>query len=324
MPNAIIVVGKSPNNIHVVAAKYTAVRLTEEGYTPNFINTMATDNQDVLKYHMQQAKPELVVTLDCAGFDLDLLGGDLFYNSLCCPARHILLRPPFVFDGALRKRMNFTMDFYALGKSEAEYLERNYRRVPYSKVVEPVMGKASPDRKERQLGIMIAGTYFNPETVYDNMCICAGAYADEFADMADRLLEGRTDIYAIADETRSGRILLSEKPDAAILAIEYARVRRLKDIADALIRINIPFAVCAPGWKENFNYTGLICISEQELMAEQLMQVYGMSAIVIDCNPGRPDICPVPAMMASACGAETMNVTKWSESDFYKKLLEIV
>lgn len=324
MPNAIIVVGQSENNIHIAAAKYTAAKLSQEGYTPSFINTMATDDKNVIKYHMQQAKPDLAVTFDCAGFDLELLGGDLFYNSLCCPAAHILLKPPFTYGDSLCKRMNFTMDFYTLGQSDAEYLRGNYRRVPYAKIVEPPIGKPSSDRRERQLGIVIAGSYDKPAEVYERMRLCAGTDADLFGKIADRLCEGRKSIYAIAVELGVGQEIFCRKPDAAMLAIEYARVMGLKNVADALIKINVPFAVCAPGWKENFSYSGLICISRQQFDAEQMIQVYGMSAIVIDCNPGKPDTYSVACMMASACGAEAVNVTEWKEADFYNRLRTLI
>ena len=159
MPNALIVVGPSQQNMHITAAKYAAADLTKAGYNVKFANTMATSDDNVLKYTMQQAAPDLLVTFDMAGFDLDILGGDLFYNSLCCPAVHVLFKRAEDYEPSYFKRMNFTMEFITLGERDSSYISDTYFRVPKVSAVKIPENAPGDDRLTRQLGIFIDGDY---------------------------------------------------------------------------------------------------------------------------------------------------------------------
>lgn len=157
MPNALIVVSRSKNNIHIPAAKYVASQLEGKGYKVSYVNMMATDDANVLKYHMQQAEPELLVTFDCAGFELELLGGDLFYNSLCCRAAHILFTNPHEYSDYLNKRMNFPMEFYVVSQEYVRIIEDNYKRVPKVHLIN-IPELVDANRLSRPLGIFLEGS----------------------------------------------------------------------------------------------------------------------------------------------------------------------
>lgn len=104
---------------------------TGAGYKVELINLDAVDNPMYVQAYIEKQKPDLLVTIDCAGFDLKLLGDDLFYNSLCIPAMHFLTKQPMEFSSELSERMNFTMEFYVMNEEHKIYIEQNFKRVPW-------------------------------------------------------------------------------------------------------------------------------------------------------------------------------------------------
>lgn len=100
------------------------------GHKVSLVNLDGSNDPLVIQTYIDQLKPELLMTIDGSGFDLNLLGDDLYYNSLCVPAMHFLTKDIKCFDEILNKRMNFNMSFYVEDIESKEYVEKNFRRVP--------------------------------------------------------------------------------------------------------------------------------------------------------------------------------------------------
>ena len=154
MPNALIIVKKRMDELHLPFAALAAGELRNKGYDVNVFDASAAAGE-VLKYHIQQSNPDYLVTFDCAGFDLRLMGGDLFYNSLCCPASHVLFQAPDEYGDSLGMRMNFTMDFYVFTDEDVEYIQNNFERVPY--VYRFGQYQAAPDCMGREIAVYVDG-----------------------------------------------------------------------------------------------------------------------------------------------------------------------
>lgn len=100
------------------------------GYEVSIINIDASDNPWYVQSYIENEKANLLITIDCSGFDLKLLGDDLFYNSLCIPAMHFLTNKPQTLENELSERMNFTMEFYVMSDEDKSYIEEKCWRVP--------------------------------------------------------------------------------------------------------------------------------------------------------------------------------------------------
>ena len=119
MKNALVVYEKSPERKEFPILLWADEYLKGMGYEPVYMDLGEGLEGDLYRYHMEQVKPEFLITLDLAGYSIELLGGDLFYNSLCCPALHILLKHPEEYGERLQARVNFNMTYLT---TEAEDL----------------------------------------------------------------------------------------------------------------------------------------------------------------------------------------------------------
>lgn len=100
------------------------------GHKVMLVNLDGSDDPLVIQNYIDQLKPQLLMTIDGAGFDLTLLGDDLYYNSLCIPAMHFLTKDIACFEEILAKRMNFNMNFYVDDIASKDYIEKRFWRVP--------------------------------------------------------------------------------------------------------------------------------------------------------------------------------------------------
>lgn len=56
--------------------------------------------------------PDLIITLDCAGFDMLTTSGSISYNSIPCRMAHVLLKKRELYSAYLNNRQNFSMYTY--------------------------------------------------------------------------------------------------------------------------------------------------------------------------------------------------------------------
>lgn len=121
------------NSVHQLQLAY-AKRLEQAfkymGHQVVLVNLDTANNPLYLQAYIKQENADLLVTIDCAGFELTLLGDDLFYNSLCIPAMHFLVKSPWQLADYLKQRMNFTMEYYTLYEGDKELIEKYFKRVP--------------------------------------------------------------------------------------------------------------------------------------------------------------------------------------------------
>lgn len=99
------------------------------GFEPKLLNLDASDNYVFIQHCIRAEKAQLLMTIDCVGFDLRLLGDDLFYNSLCIPAMHFVTGEPDNKKEELSMRMNFNMEFYCFNEDDTKYIVNNFHNI---------------------------------------------------------------------------------------------------------------------------------------------------------------------------------------------------
>lgn len=319
MSNAVIVVGKSPENIHMTAAGFAALWAENHGYTPRFINTAAVEDGDILKYHMQKAEPELLITFDCAGFNLKLLGGDLFYNSLCCKAVHVLFDRTVCYEKELSERMNFITKIITLGSEDAECALTNYIRVPEASVLNvseefgDYITKQEPFNKSVDIlipDVLIPKDYIMEEIhkiqSFEEEKICLG-----IIDFLHSCPNGN-----IYEEFEAS--VLGKNIGSVALAHQYIHMERLELIARTFINDGVPFLAPGDGWREVFTtQKAENFIHLDNYNADQKLELLKLSKTVIDVHPERPDICSVTANLAKFSKTNVIESVEWNPDRLY-------
>ena len=74
---------------------------------------MSVDESEHEKYaYVKNLCSDLIITLDCAGFDMLTTGNTLSYNTLPCYMAHVLTKNDTTFNRYFEYRQNFSMITY--------------------------------------------------------------------------------------------------------------------------------------------------------------------------------------------------------------------
>lgn len=255
---ALVVFGESKYNMHVYAAQKAADILQKSGYTVVYVNTLATEDHNILQYFMQNEHPDYVVTFDCSGFDLELLGDDLFFNSLCCPMAHVLLSSPLDYIEFLGKRMNFVMDFYMQYDSEIEFVKEYFPRVPEVKKYDFCTGSTVDSNVLRDIDILIPSTYCPHELIMEQI----NQLPDVFSGICNKLAtecinKPGSDVFKLLPAILRDIGFNASKEDIVSLmslvvpVLNYVKMYFVDKIVRNLLSCGLCVTVCGEGW-ENF------------------------------------------------------------------------
>jgi len=114
---ALIVINESDSqDVHKMAAK--AEKYLRGRYETKLMK-VSEDGGFPLQNTIGVYAPDYLVTYNLAGFDLRLIGGDLFYNSLGCRASHVLTDPVESYGDRLSVRVNMDWE-YVIARAEDE------------------------------------------------------------------------------------------------------------------------------------------------------------------------------------------------------------
>ena len=100
-------------------------------------------------YGLRRLNPELLITVNLAGFELTTLCDGILYNLLDCKSLHLLTERNLNNEKLLTKQLSISMFFFCWGESFYEYLSAAYPNIPFLRSVEQLLPKAgnfsSPD-----------------------------------------------------------------------------------------------------------------------------------------------------------------------------------
>lgn len=112
-------------------------------YMADLLETAASEYGEVQVFDMAQGKPlhekyyalaesgcELLLTLDCAGFELRTENDTLSYNNFGCRMAHILLRSIQEYREELRQQMNFSMFVFSMKEGDVRSIREGYPNIP--------------------------------------------------------------------------------------------------------------------------------------------------------------------------------------------------
>lgn len=79
--------------------------------------------------------PDLLITVDLAGFEQCTLTDNVAYNLLGCRQFHLLLHRELPNENYLYRPLNIAMFFYCAGADYCDYLRQRYPDLPYLKML---------------------------------------------------------------------------------------------------------------------------------------------------------------------------------------------
>lgn len=92
--------------------------------------------------------PDLLLTIDLAGFDRETLTDNIAYNLLDCKQVHVISKLGLANERYLGKALSIAMFFACAGEEQKAYLLKKYTHIPWLKCVEKWKGEASVLEKE--------------------------------------------------------------------------------------------------------------------------------------------------------------------------------
>lgn len=206
------------------------------GHEVSVLNIDGEENPLYVQAYLSNEKADLLVTIDCAGFELKLLGDDLFYNSLCIPSMHFLTKEPVNFAEELKERMNFTMEFYVNSDEDEDYIMQHFKRVPCAHSVSGFFDRGMIEN------------YIPSEKIIENVNSFAKVFVDIFINAVETKEKDRTaDNWTILENylkkigffgTKEEKTELISFVDLAFLYIDMVEFEEdARYIADELNRI---------------------------------------------------------------------------------------
>lgn len=118
-------------------------KYTYHSYLAALFETAASAHGEVKVFDMAETKPlhekyyalaesgcNLLLTLDCAGFELRTENDTLSYNNFGCRMAHILLRSMQEYREELRQQMNFSMFVFSVKEEDVRSIKDRYPNIP--------------------------------------------------------------------------------------------------------------------------------------------------------------------------------------------------
>lgn len=91
-----------------------------------------------LSLKLHELRPDMLVTVNLAGFELTTLCKGIFYNTLNCKSLHLLTERHLKNEYLLAKQLSISMFFYCQGEHYYTYLKNTYPDIPYLGLMKPM------------------------------------------------------------------------------------------------------------------------------------------------------------------------------------------
>lgn len=101
-----------------------------EGNAVYYIGIGETDTYEECIESFYAFRPDMIITVNGAGFTLQKENGELLYNALYCECIHVLAGIPWKYKDCLTKRMNFSSMLIVSDAVGREYIETYCENIP--------------------------------------------------------------------------------------------------------------------------------------------------------------------------------------------------
>lgn len=81
-------------------------------------------------YKIAASECDLLISFDCAGFELRTENDTLSYNKLGCRMAHILFRNMRDYGENLKQQMNFSMFVFSVIQEDVSKIQKNFSNIP--------------------------------------------------------------------------------------------------------------------------------------------------------------------------------------------------
>lgn len=88
--------------------------------------------------------PELLITVNLAGFELLTQRKGVLYNLLDCKSLHLLTKRGLKNESCLAKQLSIAMFFFCVGEDYHAYLRKNYPDMPFLGTMGSFMTEQAP------------------------------------------------------------------------------------------------------------------------------------------------------------------------------------
>ena len=167
-PSAMIMIpfANSDHAIQYYYARKIESMLIKAGYQVRLIQIVPSADPLFLQAYMTSLKADLLITIDGCGFDLKMLGDDLFYTSLtansgrCMPQIHMITKHPWMLEEELRQRMNIMMNFFVFNKKDALFIEKYVPNLSSVQILSEKKAEEAPLFDEEEINRLIQHGFY--------------------------------------------------------------------------------------------------------------------------------------------------------------------
>ena len=112
------------------------IKMLEQEYILeiSYILSAPKKKKDIIS-EVKALHPDLLITVDLAGFEQCTLTDNISYNLLDCKQLHLLFHENLPNEQYLNKQLSIAMFFYCMGNTYYEYLRKQYPNLPYLKIL---------------------------------------------------------------------------------------------------------------------------------------------------------------------------------------------
>lgn len=289
MKKVIILYGKSKYNYAEFTAMYIKDILISQGCNVDAL---------LMKYDRDQMKlmdmnPDLLITIDMIGFQIETIGGEPNYNNFYVPMINFLNEIPLSFDKYLDGRLNFTMNFFSLYDEDIKFIDEFYPRVLNKKCINS-FGFETQFNKEydkREIDVYYPTTYIPSESLKGQLKQLSQGF-QILSNNVIEIMDSDCNIYFYDALKKSlndmnikySSIEFKEISKLLMVILPYLKMKKIEEILDVCLKNNIHIAVSGNGWNEykNRNDKNFTQIGDNGLEYKEMLRTMGNSKIVIN------------------------------------------
>ena len=131
MKKALIVIDSSKNKEHEKLSHYLEESLEKAGWKVQSLD-FKTEIQEFNSFRtMADYKPELLITLDLAGFCMKTDAEEASYNRIPCRMAHLLFSSYREYEEILARTINFSMYFFTGSRETALQMQKEFPHIEH-------------------------------------------------------------------------------------------------------------------------------------------------------------------------------------------------
>lgn len=147
---AIIVTHQALYPYHAILADHLQCALSGLALDSAVLDISANRPDHIYFHSIRDFSPDLLVTLDLAGFRFANEYNEPSYNGLGCIMAHIAIAPLTSFEAYLSHLLSFSMFFFTSSDKEAISVAERFPQLPNLRIMQPLVLNSAADAMHNQ------------------------------------------------------------------------------------------------------------------------------------------------------------------------------